>query len=325
MKRRDVLLLFGGAVTSWPLAVKAAPARVAVLGAAAPTDPTAQRAWQAFADGLQALGWIEGKNITFIRRYSDGRAERAAPLAAELVAEKPDLIVTVTYPNTKAVQQTTKIIPIVFIQVPDPIGGGFVASLARPGGNITGTSGQAEDVIGKGLQLIKETRPGISRLAYLAYGEPSYRARTQQVATAAAEYLGLALTMIPIESAKDFEPAFAQIRGERPDALVVSAIPLFVENSRLIAAFAIDQRLPSFTFSVAMARDGLLFAQSGDLVGMYRSAAAIVDKILKGAKPADIPVEQPTRFHFVINLKTARAIGVEIPPALLARADDVIE
>jgi putative tryptophan/tyrosine transport system substrate-binding protein len=325
MKRRDVLLLFGGAVISWPLAAEAAPARVAVLGVAPPADPTAERAWQAFAGGLQALGWTEGKNITFIRRYSEGRAERAAPLAAELVAEKPDLIVTVSYPNTKAVQQTTKTIPIVFIQVPDPISWGFVASLARPGGNITGTSSQAEDVIGKGLQLIKETRPGISRLAYLAYGEPSYGTRSQQIATAAAGYLGLVLTMIPIESATDFEPAFAQIRRERPDALVVSSLPLFVEHSKEIAAFAIDQRLPSFTFSPAMARDGLLLAQSADIVGGYRPAAAMVDKILKGAKPADLPVEQPTRFHFVVNLKTARAIGVEIPPAILAGADEVIE
>jgi putative tryptophan/tyrosine transport system substrate-binding protein len=325
MKRRDVLLLFGGAVTSWPLAVEAASARVAVLGVAPPADPTAERAWQAFADGLQALGWTEGKNITFIRRYSGGRAERAAPLAAELLAEKPDLIVAVTYPNTKAVQQTTKTIPIVFIQVPDPIGEGFVASLARPGGNITGNSGQAEDVIGKGLQLIKETRPGISRLAYLGYGEPSYWMRTQQVATAAAKYLGLDLIMIPIKSPADFDAAFAQIKRERPDALVVSSIPLFGERSKEIAAFAIDQRLPSFTFSVAMARDGLLFAQSADIVGAHRSAAAMVDKILKGAKPADIPVEQPTRFDFVVNLKTARAIGVEIPPAILAGADEVIK
>jgi len=324
MRRREFIGIAGGAAM-WPLAAEAAPARVAVLGVAPPADPTAERAWQAFADSLQALGWTEGKNITFIRRYSEGRAERAAPLAAELVAEKPDLIVTVTYPNTQAAQQTTKTIPIVFIQVPDPIGGGFVASLARPGGNITGTSGQAEDVIGKGLQLIKEMRPGISRLAYLGYGEPSYWTRTQQIATASAEYLGLGLTMIPIKSPADFEPVFAQIRRERPDALVVSSIPLFVEHSKEIVAFAIDQRLPSFTFSVAMVRDGLLFAQSADVVGMYRPAAAIVDKILKGAKPADIPVEQPTRFHFVVNLKTARAIGIEIPPAILASADEVIE
>jgi putative ABC transport system substrate-binding protein len=250
MRRREFIGIAGGAAM-WPIAAEAAPARVAVLGVAPPADPTAERAWQVFADSLQALGWTEGKNITFIRRYSEGRAERAAPLAAELVAEKPDLIVTVTYPNTQAVQQTTKTIPIVFIQVPDPIGGGFVASLARPGGNITGTSGQAEDVIGKGLQLIKETRPGISRLAYLGYGEPSYWTRTQQIATASAEYLGLGLTMIPIKSPADFEPVFAQIRRERPDALVVSSIPLFVEHSKEIVAFAIDQRLPSFTFSVS--------------------------------------------------------------------------
>jgi len=231
----------------------------------------------------------------------------------------------VTHQDAKAVQQSTKTIPLVFMNVPNPVGLGLVASLARPGGNVTGISGQAEDIIGKGLKLIKETRPGISRVAYLGYGELSYWTLTQQIATVAAEHLGLSLTMIPSKSAADFDAAFTQIKRERPDALVVSSIPLFREHSKEIAAFAIDQRLPSFTFSVAMARDGLLLAQSADFVGAYRSAAAIVDKILKGAKPADIPVEQPTKFHLVVNLKTARAIGIEIPLALLALADEVIE
>jgi putative ABC transport system substrate-binding protein len=234
-------------LTSLPLPcmAEATSARVAFLDVAPPADPTAERAWQAFADGLRALGWIEGKNITFIRRYSEGRADRAAALAAELIAEKPDLIVTVTYPNAKAAQQITKTIPIVFIGLPNPVGFGFVASLARPGGNITGTSGQAEDIIGKGLQLIKETRPGISRVAYLGYGEPAYWTRTQQIATAAADYLGLGMVMIPIKSASDFDAAFGQIKRERPDAMVVSSIPLLREHSKEIAAFAIDQRLPS--------------------------------------------------------------------------------
>src|ERR1051325_2916343 len=235
MRRRELVFLLGGAAITWPLAAEAAPARVAVLGVAPTADPTAERAWQAFADNLQALGWTEGKNITFIRRYTEGGAARAALLAAELVAEKPDLIVTVTHPNTQAMQQTTKAIPIVFIQVPDPIGGGFVASLARPGGNITGTSGQAEDFIGKGLQLIKEMRPGISRLAYLGYGEASYWTRTQQIATAAAENLGLGLVMIPIESPVVFAAALAQIRRRRPDAFVFSSTPLSRKHIKDIA------------------------------------------------------------------------------------------
>jgi putative tryptophan/tyrosine transport system substrate-binding protein len=300
-------------------------ARVAFLGVAPPADPAVESAWQAFAGSLQALGWTEGKNVTFVRRYSEGRAERAAAIAAELIAEQPDVIVAETYPNAKAVQQGTKTIPTVFMNVPNPVGLGLVASLAQPGGNITGTSGQAEDIIGKGLQLIKETRPGIARIAYLGYADPAYWTLTQQIATAAAEYLGLGLTMIPIRSAADFDAAFAQIKRERPDAVLVSSIPLFREYSKEIAAFAIDQRLPSFTFAVAMARDGFLLAQSADIVGAYRPAAAMVDKILKGSKPADIPVEQPTRFQFVVNLKTARAIGLEIPPALLANADEVID
>jgi putative ABC transport system substrate-binding protein len=308
-----------------PCLAEAASVRVAFLGVAPPADPTAEQAWQAFAGSLQSLGWTEGKNITLIRRYSEGRPDRATALAAELIAEQPDVIVAATYQNAKAVQQGTKTIPIVFMNVPNPVGLGLVASLARPGGNITGTSGQAEDIISKGLQLIKETRPGISRIAYLGYGEPSYWTKTQQIAIAAAEYLGLGMTMIPIKSAADFDAAFAHIKRERPDALMVSSIPLFREHSKEMAAFAIDQRLPSFTFSAEMARDGFLLAQSADVVGANRPAAAMVDKILKGAKPADIPVEQPTRFHFVVNLKTARAIGLEMPPTLLAYADEVIE
>jgi len=325
MRRRRFIFLLGGAAITWPLAAKAAPARIAVLDEARTADPTAETVWHAFTDRLQALGWTEGKNITFIRRNSEDSAERAASLAAELVAEKPELIVSVAYPNTQAVRQTTNSIPIVFVQVPDPIGAGFVASLARPGGNMTGTSGQAEDIIGKGFELIKEARPGISRLAYLGYGEASYWMRTRQIAAAAAEHLGLGLSTIPIKSSADFDAAFAQIKHERPDALVVSSIPLFRNHSKEIAAFAINQRLPSFTFSAAMARDGLLLAQGADIVAAYRSAASMVDKILKGGKPAEIPVEQPTKFGLVINLKTANALGLTVPHSLLARADEVIE
>ena len=320
MNRRDLLILLGGAVAPWPMAAggQSKVFRVGVLG-----DPTPEL-WQVFTEALRARGWIEGQGLVFDIRSSEGHPERYQ-LASDLVAHRPDLVVAVTYQNAKVVQQSTKTVPIVFLNVPNPVGLGLVASLARPGGNVTGISGQAEDIIGKGLQLIKETRPGISRLAYLGYGEPSYWTLTQQIATAAAEHLGLSLTMIPSKSADDFDAAFALIKRERPDALVVSSIPFFAEHSKEIAAFAIDQRLPSFTFSAAMARDGLLLAQSPDFVGAYRSAAAIVDKILKGAKPADIPVEQPTRFHLAVNLKTAQAIGLEIPPALLALADEVIE
>jgi putative ABC transport system substrate-binding protein len=321
MKRRDLLILLGGAVAVCPMAA-AAQSKVFHLGVLGDPSP---ELWQVFTEALRARGWIEGQNVVFDIRSSEGHSERYPQLARELVAHRPDLVVAVTYQAAKAVQQSTKAIPLVFMNVPNPVGLGLVASLARPGGNVTGISGQAEDTIGKGLQLIKETRPGISRIAYLSDGEPSYGMLTQQIATVAAEHLGLSLTMMPSKSAADFDAVFTQLKRERPDALVVSAVPFFREHSKEIAAFAIDQRLPSFTFSVAMARDGLLFAQSADFVGAYRSAAAIIDKIFKGAKPADIPVEQPTRFHVVVNLKTARAIGIEIPPALLALADEVIE
>ena len=321
MKRRYLLILLGGAVALRPIAAagQSKVFRLGVLG-----DPSPEL-WQVFAEALRARGWVEGQSVVFDIRSAEGHPERYPQLASELIAHRPDLVVAVAYQAAKAVQQRTNTIPIVFLNVPNPVGLGLVVSLARPGGNITGISGQAEDIIGKGLQLIKGTRPGISRVAYLGYGEPSYSTPTQQIASVAAQHLGLSLTMIPTKSAAEFDAAFTRIKRERPDALVVSSIPFFRERSKEIAAFAIDQRLPSFTFSVAMARDGLLLAQSADIAGAYRSAAAVVDKILKGAKPADIPVEQPTRFHLAVNLKTAQAIGLEMPPALLALADEVIE
>lgn len=323
--RAVVFVYFFLASLPLPCLAESPSARVTYLGDSPPPNALTESTWRAFAEGLQALGWAEGQNVTFTRRWSEGREERAAALAAELTAGQPDLIVAVGYQNAKAVQQSTKSIPIVFISVPNPVGLGLVASLARPGGNVTGTSSQAEDFLGKGLQLLKETRPGISRMAYLGYGESTYWKLSEQYYTAAAKVLGLAITMIPLNSSADFDIAFAEVVRERSDALVVSSLPLFAQHSQKIAAFAIDQRLPTFTFSVPMARDGFLLAQSADVAGMFRRAAGIVDKILKGAKPADIPVEQPTRFHFVVNLKTARAIGIEIPPMLLANAEEVID
>jgi putative ABC transport system substrate-binding protein len=319
-----IVYLFLAAVPP-PCSGASPTARVAFLGTEPPTDPIAERTWRGFTEGLQALGWTAGRNVTFTRRWSEGRDERATALAAELAAEQPDVIVAVGYPNAKAVQQRVKTIPMVFINVPDPVGLGLVASLARPGGNITGTSNQAEDFIGKALQLLNETRPGISRMAYLGYGESTYWKLTEQHAATAARQLGLDLAMIPIKSPADFDAVFGEIRRARSDALVVSGLPIFRENSQKIASFAIEHRLPTFTFNLSMAQDGFLLAQSTDVFEMFRPAAAIVDKILKGTKPADIPVEQPTRFRFVVNLKTARAIGIEIPPVLLANADELIE
>ena len=301
------------------------PARVAFLDVDPPGAPMTEQTWQAFTEGLRALGWIEGRNITLMRHYSEGRDERAAALATELIDEKPDVIVAATYPNAKAVQLGTRTIPIVFINVPNPVGLGLVASLAHPGGNITGISNQTQDLVGKVMQLLSETRPGISRVAYLGFGEPPYWQDTVKLATAAAERLSLTLSMMPIKSPADFDPAFATIAQHLPDALVVSALPIFRQNVREIAAFAIEHRLPTASFRSPMAQDGLLFALGSDFVGAYRPAAPIVDKILKGAKPADIPVEQPTRFHLVVNLKTAHAIGLDLPPVLLAGADEVIE
>ena len=325
MLRHVVLAWLLLASAPLPGMAEAPTARVAFLSALPSSDPLSEKTWQTFADALNAFGWTEGKNVMFIRRYSEGREDRANALAAELIAEKPDVIVAVTYQNAQAAKQSTKTIPIVFVNVPNPIGLGFIASFARPGGNITGISGQAEDLVGKSMQLLKETRPGITRMAYLGYGEASYWKETERVTAAAAQQLGLAMVMVPVTSAADLEPGFTRIEQERVDALVVSALPIFRQNLEKIAGFAIDHRLPTISFSEPMAQGGLLLALSPDTVGAFQRAAAIVDKILRGARPADIPVEQPTRFHLLVNLKTAGAIGVELPPGVVARADEVID
>lgn len=278
-----------------------------------------------FTAALRERGWVEGENLTLTLRSTEGRSDRAAELAAEIVGQSPDAIVTFNYPNTKAVADRTAAIPIVMFGVPSPVGLGLVASLAHPGGNITGLSSQTEDTLAKDLQLLEEAKPGIRHIAVITYGVEPYWKLASDGYTAAAQSTGLALEAIPVKAQGDLGPALAQVATGKPDALVVSSIPLFATHSLEIATFAIEHRLPTFTFQTQMARDGLLMSYESDLPEMYRTDADVVDKVLRGAKPADIPIEQPTRFRLTINLRTARAIGLEIPPSLLTRADAVIE
>jgi putative ABC transport system substrate-binding protein len=241
-----------------------------------------------------------------------------------LVEQAPNVIVSINYPNTQALTQRTSTIPIVMFGVPNPVGLGLVASLSRPGGNITGVSSQTEDMLGKDLQLLKEIAPQISHVAVLTYGVAPYWKLAQDGYTAAAQPLGLALQMIPVSKPADLDAALTGLTTERPDALVVSSTPLFAVRTSVIAAFAIEHRMPTLTFQTRMVRDGLLMSYEADVPEMFRIAGAAVDKILRGAKPAEIPVEQPTKFRFTINMKTARAIGIEIPPLLVERADEEV-
>lgn len=300
-------------------------AHVAVLGFRPLSDPAWTANWKIFTDALHERGWTEGRNLSLTLSSTEGKGERSGELAATLVNQAPNVIISINYPNTQALAQRTRTIPIVMFGVPNPLGLGLIASLSHPGHNITGVSSQTEDMLGKDLQLLKEISPRISHVAVITYGMAPYWSLAHDSYTAAAQPLGLALHMIPVSRATDLDAVLTGLATERPDALVVSSVALFSAHTSAIVAFAIEHHLPTLTFQTQMVRDGLLMSYEADVPEMYRTVAATVDKILRGAKPADIPVEQPTKFRFTINMKTARAIGVEIPPILLQRADEVIE
>jgi len=319
----SVFLLAAMLASPGPLAAKTA--QVAALTFRPLSDQAWAATWSIFTEALRQHGWIEGQNLNLTLRSTDGHDERAAGLAAELVAQSPDVIVTINYPNTKAVSEKTSTIPIVMFGVPDPVRLGLIASLPRPGGNITGVSTQTEDTLDKSLQLIKEIQPGASRIAVITYGAEPYWGLARNNYAAAAQHVGVTVDPIPVQSAADLEAALARVAAERPDALIVSSTPVFAVSASGIATFAIEHRLPTLTFQTQMARDGLLMSYEPEVPELLRSAAGIVDKILRGAKPLDIPVEQPTQFRFVINAKTAHALGREIPSSLLTRADEIVE
>jgi putative ABC transport system substrate-binding protein len=288
-------------------------ARIAVLGIE-PTSSAMLR--QALVDALRDRGWEEGRNLEILWRWTEGRAERFPQLAAELVALQPDVIYAQTTQGTQAVREKTDVIPIVMSNVADPIASGFVGSLARPGGNITGLSSMGDrDSWGKWLQLLVEVRPGIS---------PASTSRKDALAATAVQ-LGITLEWFAIHAPEDLPTVLAVIARWHPDALLIDFSPLVGAHGRELIAFALEPRLPTFTPFVQMARDGALMSYGPDLIETPHRVADYVDRILRGAKPADLPVEQPTKFKFVLNLKTAHAIGLQFPPLFFARADEVIE
>jgi putative ABC transport system substrate-binding protein len=275
--------------------------------------------------GLRDLGYSERRNIVFEHRYADGKLERLPELAAEMVRIKLDVIVA-SNPQIVAAKQATTIIPIVMVSVPDPVGRGLVATLARPGGNITGLASTATtDIYGKRLELLRELSPGVSRVA--ALWPPAVPGRTAdlQRTEEAARQLKLTLRPVPIRTADNIEDAFGSIAQERVEALIVVGAEFLLDRRAQITALAAKNRLPTMYQVREFVEAGGLVSYGVDQRHEFRRAAAYVDKILKGAKPADLPVEQPTKFEFVINLKTAKALGLTIPPSLLARADQIIE
>ena len=324
MKRREFITLLGGAA-AWPLTARAQqPGKLPTIGFLAANPSIDSQRVAAFVQRLRELGWIDGRNLAIEYRWAEGRNERYVESAAEFVRLKVDVIVTVATPPTLAAKEATAVIPIVFAAASDPVGTGIVASLARPGGNVTGLANQISDTGGKKLELLREAVPGLRRLAIMAnVGNPA-SVLDMGEAQASARALGLEVMPSEIRRAEDISPAFEALKG-RADALYVCVDPLVNTNRTRINILAVGTRLPTMHGLREYVEAGGLMSYGPNLPDLLRRAAEFVDKILRGGKPADIPVEQPTKFDLVINLTTAKALGLEIPPTLLARADEVIE
>jgi len=330
--RRAFISTVTGGLLAAPLAAEAQPTakhRIGLLALTplgpAASDPATRELLDAFPEGLRSYGWIENQNITIERRYADG-PERYPAVASELVALGPDVLVTgLGEPAILALKDATKTIPIVMLVSADPVGAGLVGSLSRPGGNVTGMSILAAEMGGKRLEILKQAVPRAARVTVLwnaAYQGKSGEFRDTQ-ATAVA--LKVALKSIELRASGDVELALSMIGKDRPDAIVVFADPLTASHRQQIVEQALRLRLPMIAELRVFAQAGALISYGASLPDLFHRAAGYVDKILKGAKPADLPVEQPTKFELVINLKTAKAIGLTIRPSLLARADEVIQ
>src|SRR5947209_1809414 len=323
--RREFITLLGGTTAAWPLAARAQqPGKLPTIGFLGTAPSIESQRVAAFVQRLRELAWIDGRNLAIEYRWAEGRNERYAENAAEFVRLKLDVIVTSATPSTLAAKQATAVIPIVFAAVSDPVGTGLVASLARPGGNVTGLANQVSDTVGKKLEFLREVVPGLRRLAIMAdVGNPASVLEMSE-AQAAARKLGLEVTTSEIRRAEDIAPAFEALK-DRADALYLCPAPLMNTNRTRINILAVGVRLPTMHGLREYVEAGGLMSYGINLPSLFRRAADFVDKILRGAKPADMPVEQPTKFDLVINLITARALGLTIPPTLVARADEVIE
>ena len=325
MKRREFITLLGGAAAASPLVARAQAAKLPVIGLLN-TGTISSQASQinAFIQRLRELNWIEGRTVSIEQRFAEGRTERFAAIAAELVRLRVDVIVTGSTPASLAAKQATSLIPIVFTAVGDPVGSGLVTSLARPGGNMTGLSQQQPDTAGKRLRLLREVVPGLRRLAILVNPENPAAAREMDEVQVAARALGLESVIFEIRHFEDIARAFDALKGQT-EALYVCLDPLLNANRVRLGTLSISARLPTMHQVREFADAGGLMSYGPNLAEMYRRGAELTDKILRGTKPADIPVEQPTMFEPVINLLTAKALGVTVPPSLLAIADEVIE
>jgi putative ABC transport system substrate-binding protein len=327
VKRRAFIACLGGAASAWPLAARAEqPSRIWRVGYLSPSPLTdfTRALLEAFRLRLQELGYVEGRNLILDMRRADGNIARLPGLAAELVSLRPDVIVAVTGYAVAAARTATSAIPIVMMSVTDPVGSGFVKSLAKPGGNITGPSSTAGDFLtGKWLELLLLVVPGAKRIAVLRTHNPSHAAQVEEI-QAAAQTSRLSIAPVTAIAPLDFEDAFEKFGTEKCDGLIVLQDPN-VARYRTIVDLAAKTRLPAIYPLSVFVRMGGLLSYSLDFVESFRSGAVYVDKILKGAAPAELPVEQPTKFELSVNLRTAKALGVTIPESILVRADEIIE
>jgi putative ABC transport system substrate-binding protein len=325
MTRREFIAVLGSAA-AWPLAVRAQEAgKIPRIGFLSPGTKSSLLD-RSFLQGLRELGYVEGKNILIEYRFAGGKFKRLPAMAAELAQLDVDVIVARVTQASLAAKGATRTIPVVMLGVSDPVGSRLVTSLARPGGNITGTSSQTAEVQGKSLELLKEIVPKLSRVAVLWNpANPIFQAQMLKATKRSAGVLGLKLREFGARNPSEFDHTFAAISNARVDALMVFGDPTLVAHKARIINFAARHHLPAIYGTEDHAEAGGLITYSPDYAAQFRRGAFYVDKILKGTKPADLPVEQPTKFELAINLKTAKALGLQIPPALLIRADEVIE
>ena len=329
MDRRSFLAGTGALLLAAPLAAEAQQAakvyRLGLLGGSPPNSPGGRRAWEGFFQGMRELGYVEGQNILVEGRWYGDHIDRLPALAAELVRLKVDVIVAGAPPAPEAAQRATPTIPIVMANHSDPVGSGLAVSLAKPGKNVTGVSTLAPELVGKRLQLLKEAVPGIFRVAVLSNPTVPTQALELREAKVAAGSLKVQLQLLEARAPGDFAGAFSAMTKERAGGVIILLSSMFNAERTRIAELAAQSRVPAISSLREFAEAGGLMAYGINLGENFRRAATYVDKILKGAKPADLPVEEPTKFELVINLKTAKALGLTIPPSLLGRADEVIQ
>jgi putative ABC transport system substrate-binding protein len=321
VKRRQFIRLIGGAAVGWPLAARAQQPKVSTVGVLVVGAPGSEQFWRLFREGMRELGYIEGQNIRFEFRSDEGKISHLPELAAELVRLKVDVIVTWFTPAARAAKEATREIPVVIALAGNPVENGLVESLARPGGNVTGMSIVGAELASKGVELIRELLPSARRVSALANAPDPFSGPFLEQIRLGGQAAGVTIDAVMIRGAEELEAAFSAMEQNRPDAMIVQAsLP-----AKRVAELALRYRIPTVGIIRAFVEEGGLMTFTAAEADLYRHAAMYVDKILKGAKPADLPVEQPTKFELIINLKTAKALGLTVPPSLLGRADQVIE